>query len=99
MVSLEYMYTRSEQEKEEEKGMPIVVVKDHKSKVLMAKVVPNKGVNEYAVEVVRRFVEQFGHNKVILKSDNVPAILALREAVRRETSVEIVIEEVPVRDH
>ncbi len=54
---------RSEQEKEEEKGMPIIVVKDNETKVLMAKVVPSKAVNEYTVEVVRRFVEQFGYNR------------------------------------
>ncbi len=36
----------------------------------MAKVVPSKGAQEYAVEVVRKFVEQLGHNKVIMKSDD-----------------------------
>jgi hypothetical protein len=34
-----------------------------------------------------------------MKSDNEPAILALEEAVRRESDVEIVMEEVPVADH
>ncbi len=67
--------------------------------MMMAKAVPNKGAHEYAVEVVRRFVEQVGYNKAILKSDNEPAILALKEAVRRVTSVEIVMEEVFVGDH
>ncbi len=41
-----------------EKGMPIIVLKDDKTKLVMAKVVPSKGVQEYAVEVVRKFVEQ-----------------------------------------
>ncbi len=40
-----------------------------------------------------------GYKKIILKSDNEPAILALKEAVIRETDVEIVTEEVPVADH
>ena len=35
----------------------------------------------------------------VMKSDNEPAILALKEAVRRESDVEIVTEEVPVADH
>ncbi len=69
-VSSDYLYIRREQEKEEERGVPIIVVKDNKTKTLMAKVVPNKGVNE------RRFVEQLGYSKVILKSDNEPATLA-----------------------
>jgi hypothetical protein len=57
-VSLDYMFTHSEQEKEEEKGAPIVVVKDDKTKLAMAKVVPSKGVQEYTIEVVIKFVEQ-----------------------------------------
>ena len=47
-VSLDHMYARSEQEKEEEKGMPIIVVKDNKTKSMMGKVVPNKGAHEHA---------------------------------------------------
>ncbi len=46
-VSLDCMYMHSEQEKEKEKGMPIVGVKDNKTKMVMAKVVPSKGVQEY----------------------------------------------------
>ncbi len=45
-VSLDYTYMHSEQEKEEEKGMPIVVVKGNRTKIVMAKVVPSKGVQE-----------------------------------------------------
>ncbi len=62
-VSLEYVYTCSGQEKEEEKGMPIIVVKDHKTRMVMAKVVPSKGVQECAVEVVRKFVKQLGYTR------------------------------------
>ncbi len=50
----------------------------------MAKVVPHKVVHEYAVELARRFAEQLGYKKAILKSDSEPAILALKEAMRRE---------------
>ena len=38
-VGIDYMYTRSEQKKEEEKGMPIVVIKDGRSKMTFARVV------------------------------------------------------------
>jgi hypothetical protein len=44
-------------------------------------------------------VERLGHKKIIMKSDREPAILACNEAVRRESDVEIVLEEVPVGDH
>ncbi len=62
MVCLDYMYTHSEQEKEEEKGMPIVMVKDDTTKIALAKVVPSKGVQRYAVDVVQKFVEQLAYN-------------------------------------
>ena len=34
-----------------------------------------------------------------MRSDNEPATLALKEAARRESELEIVLEEVPVNDH
>ena len=51
------------------------------------------------MENVKKMVERSGHKKIIMKSDNEPAILALKEAVRRESDVEIAMEEVPVGDH
>ncbi len=51
------------------------------------------------MESVRKALEQLGHRRIILKSDNEPAILALKEAVRREGGLEIVLEEVLVNDH
>ncbi len=39
----DYVRLRSEQEKEEEKGMPIIVAEDTKSKMIAAKVVPSDG--------------------------------------------------------
>lgn len=99
IASVDYMYMHSEQSKEEEKGMPIMVVKDSRTKYVVAKVVAQKGVCEYAIVSLKKAIEQLGYKKVILRSDNEPAILALKEAVRRETDVEIVSEEVPVGDH
>ena len=84
------MYMHSEQEKVEEKGMPIIATKDSKTKMIMAKVVASKGVENYAVEVVKKMIEQLGYRKVILRSDNELAILALNEAVRRERCGDIV---------
>ena len=63
--------------------------------MMMARVVPSNGAHDYTVEEVRRFAEHLGNNKAILKSDNEPAILALKETARRDTSVEIVMEEAP----
>ena len=43
-IGVDYVDMHSEQEKEDEKGMPIIVIKDSKTKMIMAKVVPSKGV-------------------------------------------------------
>ncbi len=67
--------------------------------MIMAKVVPSKGVETYAVELVKKTIEQLGYKKVNFKSQSEPAILALKEAVRRESDVEIVLEQVLVGDH
>ena len=40
-----------------------------------------------------------GYRRVNFRSDSEPAILALKEAVRRESEMEIALEEVPVNDH
>ena len=83
-VGMDYMHTHSEQVKEEEYGMPIMVTKDEKANTITADVVPSKGVGDYAVESVRKALEQLGHQRIALKSDSEPAILALKEAARRE---------------
>ncbi len=45
-VGLDYTRMRSEQEKVEEKCVPIVVLTDEKTKMTTAKVVPNKASSE-----------------------------------------------------
>ncbi len=59
-VSLDNMYARSEQKKEEEKGTPISLVKYNKTKMVMAKVAL---VQECPVEIVRKFAEQWDTEK------------------------------------
>ena len=75
--------------------MPLVVVKDRKTRIVRARLVPQKGVNGYAVKVVSGIVERLGHLKIILKSDQEPAMLALKDAVRSENRIDIVMEESP----
>ncbi len=75
------------------------MAKDSKTKMIMAKVAPSKGVENYAVEVVEKMVEQLGYRKAILRSHSEPAILVLKEAIRGESDAEIWVERVPVGDH
>ncbi len=58
-AGVDYTHTRSEQEKYEEKGTTIIVTKDSKTKMIMAKVVPVKGVESYAVEVVKKMISSW----------------------------------------
>eukprot|EP00969_Alexandrium_andersonii_P062176 2739497-Alexandrium_andersonii.AAC.1 len=48
--------------------------------------------------MLRAEIAYLGHRKVVLKSDQEPSIMALKEAVQREcgTSVEVTMEESPV---
>ena len=83
-IGVGYVCRHSEQETEEEKGVPILAAKDNKTKMIMARVAPSKGVESYAVETAKKMGERLGRRKIIMRSDNEPAILALNEAVRRE---------------
>jgi hypothetical protein len=89
------VYTRSEQEKEEEKGVPTVVAKNNKTKKIMARAVPGEELDSYTVETVKKMVERLGHKKIIVRGDVETAILALKESVRRGSDVEIALEEAP----
>ncbi len=88
-VRVDYICTRSEQEQKEGKGAPIVVTKDSKTKMIMARVAPSKEVENHAVEVAKEMIEELGYRRVILRSDDEPAILTRKEAVRRATDVKI----------
>jgi hypothetical protein len=63
----------------EEETVKILVAKCHQSKCVFANVVPQKGLDPalYAVERLKRDVMWLGHTRLILKSDNERAILAL----------------------
>jgi hypothetical protein len=43
IVSVDYMFMHDNQGEGEEKGMPIMVVKDRKTRIIRARVVPQKG--------------------------------------------------------
>jgi hypothetical protein len=45
--------------------------------------------------VLSGVIESLGHSRVILKSDQEPAILSLKDAVKSEARIDIVMEESP----
>ena len=42
-------------------------------------------VDSYAVEMAQKMVERLGHRRILVGNNSRPAILALKEAVRRVT--------------
>ncbi len=49
IVAVDYVYMYSTQEKDEEKGIPTLIAKDSRTKMIAAKIVPNKDVVPSAV--------------------------------------------------
>jgi len=86
----------NEVDEEAEEGMPILVMHDRASKTIFADVVPATGLNPYAVARMKANLESLGYKRVVIKTDQEPAIMALKEAVVRETHMEVVKEESPI---
>merc|ERR1711973_507294 len=64
----------------------------------MAAVVPSKGKCACAVKKVEEMMDSLGYTKFVLKTDQEPAIMELKDAVRRSRTEEIIPEESPVED-
>jgi glutaredoxin len=102
VISIDYAYfgetseERKERKEKEKNGedvkrgdMPFVVVKDRKSKKMWAYIVREKGVNPYAVKKLAKILSGTGYRRVIIKSDQEPAVMSLKEAVKRELDLEV----------
>jgi hypothetical protein len=50
VVSVDYMFMHDNQGESEEKGMPIMVIKDRKTRIIRARVVPQKGITLTALK-------------------------------------------------
>ena len=79
-------------------GMPILVGKEEKSGWFMAAVVPSKGKCAHAARKVGDMLDSMGYNRLVMKSDQEPAISELKDVVKRSRAEEIIMEESPVED-
>ena len=86
--SIDYVFTHDDQEEGEEKGMPIMVVKDRRTRVIRARVVPQKGNHWYGIKVLSGVVESLGYSTVLLKSDQETSVMSLKDAVKAESRVD-----------
>ena len=83
--------------------MPVLVVRDRKSKALFAHLVPSKGVEHfYPEQALCRDVKFLGYPSVVIKSDQEPAIKAVAETVKNAfaaSNVKVQLEHSPKGDH
>ena len=52
-VSIDYVFMHASHERDDERGLPILVAKDDETKVIWVHVVPAKGREPYAIERLR----------------------------------------------
>ena len=85
---------------EEERVLPCLLVKCHRTKRYWASTIPAKGTDPFAVPWLKGVVNESGFKQVLLKSDGEPAIVSLKQKVKEELrDVEVHLTEVPVEDH
>ena len=70
-MNIDYAFMSDDKDKKDdgEKGMPIIVIKDDETTIKFARVVPKKGVDPYAVDIIKKDIDQMGYKQIILKSD------------------------------
>ena len=79
--------------------LPCLIVKCHKTGRYWANVVPSKGADLFSVVWLKACLNETGFNELVLKSDNEPAILALKGKVKEESKLKIHMVEARVEDH
>ena len=61
---------------------------------MYANAAPEKGRNKYAIKRLAQDIGILGYNRMIIKGDQEPAILELKQCVKRERHEQITLEEV-----
>ena len=99
VISFDYMQQNSAEGKEEDIGvLPIVASFERGVMWMSANVAPAKGVNGYAVQAAGREIDLAGLRRVVIKSDQEPALKDLLRVVKTERAedIELQPEESPV---
>ena len=99
-VSIDYFFMGPSGQEDAQGVLPMSAVKAHESRMTFAHVVERKGP---VISTTRRLVADLGWlglRRLVFKSDQEPAILALKQAVRESMpTVEFVMEESLVEEH
>ena len=88
-IASDYAYMRSDKDKADiSNNLPMLVIKDSKTKMHGATFVSEKGVDPYAVKYFSSFIQALGYKKIVNKSDGERSIAALKEMAAKQAGVE-----------
>ena len=76
-----------------------LIVKDCRTKSIIALAVPRKGKDPYVVQRFVQAISFFGYKRCIVRTDQEPSIVALVDEVRDSWTGELMHEKSPVGDH
>ena len=79
-IAIDYGYLNDRDDQMREAGAPILVGKCDRDRWIGAAIVPTKGADVYAVAELENDVMCSGFTEVLVRSDNEPSILALKES-------------------
>ena len=79
-------------------NLPILVMRDRKTKTLAASYVPAKGQDPYAVKFMGGVFKRLGYRKIVNKSDGERALVALKAKAAEFAGIDAVPRESPVGD-
>ena len=99
IVGIYYMWMTSEEDHGGDRLhriMSILMSADQKTGWIGACVVPEQGEHWYAVKSLSRKLEELGYRRVVVRSDQEPAIVILKAAVKSELNQAVICEEAPV---
>ena len=85
VVHMDYMFFTKKREIESDEefstraGFPILVMMDVETGVVGAQFIQQKGVHDWSIKVLRKFLETLGHKKVAVRSHQERVIIVLRK--------------------
>ena len=99
MLSCDYGFLR--RDRLEEETVPVLVIKDALTGMVGFHMADTKGVVRHHLDVMVDFIKLLGYRRIHVKSDNEPAIVAMKNELKKrlgEVGVDMALEEVPVGD-
>ena len=101
-IAIDYGYLNERDDQlQETAGAPILVSKCNRDRWIGAAIVPTKGADEYAVAELKNGVICCGFTEVLVRSENEPGILALKESTAtalKSAGVSVMVEESALYD-